>query len=153
MVGGAAQLYRYVAETRTQPSFLIPGNLLIIQNGEDMKFPTELIAALVGGLFTLLVAVIASLIQGRQSTRILRLQLEHQDRKEATSQRRKYIEELFIAVKHWFDMIFIDNMNYRRVMDGKLTYNQALDLTIKNMGDQDYDFKRIEMIISLYFPT
>ena len=117
-----------------------------------MTMSSELLAALVGGLFTLLVSLTVSLLQGRQSRRLLVLQLEHDDRKEAAAAKGKNIEELFIATKHWLDMIVMDDINYRKAMDGRLTYNQALDLTIKNMGDKDYDYKRIELLTAFHFP-
>ena len=113
---------------------------------------SELTAAIVGGLFTLAVALLASFVQGRQAFRLARQQLEHQDRANAELSKTKYLEELFVATRHWFDVIVMDHLNYRRVMDGVFTYNQALDLTIQSGAGSTYDYKRIEMIITLHFP-
>jgi hypothetical protein len=118
-----------------------------------MAISSELWGAIVGGLFAFGVTISATMIQGRQSARLAKIQLDHDDKKEEDSLRTKNLEELFVAVKHWIDRIFMDDLNYRKVMDGVLTYDQALDLVIKWGSEQNYDFKRIEMMIAFHFPN
>ena len=112
----------------------------------------ELWGAIVGGTFTFTVTVIGILIQGRQSMKVTKMNFDHEDRVSTETRRRKNLEELLVALKQWVEALTIEDMNYRKVMDGVLTYDQALDLTIQNGGSIRYDHNRIETLIALYFP-
>ncbi len=112
----------------------------------------ELWGAVIGGTFTFAVTLIGVLIQGRQSIKLARIRLDHDDRASAEAHRRENLEELIVALKQWIEALVGEHMFYIRVMEGVLTYNQALDLTIKHAGDMKYDHNRFETLIALYFP-
>ncbi len=60
-------------------------------------------------------------------------------------------EELHSLFGQWLNSLFGFSLRRIMVMQGKLTYNQCLDLDIKE-GKPPYDFGRIELLIDLDFP-
>lgn len=61
-------------------------------------------------------------------------------------------EELYLLSEAYFNALTSHYLPYLRVMQGELTYNQALDLTIAQLGGE-HDFQRLEMLVQLYFPA
>lgn len=73
--------------------------------------------------------------------------VEETARKEAL---RVRLEELYQSIEQWAGSVVSHYILYREVMYGRLTYNEALDVTIEN-GSQE-DAARIFMLADLYFP-
>lgn len=61
-------------------------------------------------------------------------------------------EELYVLNEKWLNGLAGYCLGHAAVMQGKLTYNQVLDLDIAD-GAKNPDFSRIEMLIDVYFPA
>jgi hypothetical protein len=61
-------------------------------------------------------------------------------------------EELYGMIDKWLNGLADNYLNLSFVMQGKLTYNQYMDIMIKK-GEAPYDFSRIELLIDLDFPA
>jgi hypothetical protein len=66
--------------------------------------------------------------------------------------RRKKLEELFFAVHTFCTKLFSANIIWPQVMRGEITYNDGLELIIKNHDRQDKSYDIAEMLINIYFP-
>jgi hypothetical protein len=67
--------------------------------------------------------------------------------------RRKKTEELFLAFHGYCTLLSSQNVVWPQVMDGTLTYNQALDINADRKDKDFAHFENVEMLVSLYFPT
>jgi len=61
-------------------------------------------------------------------------------------------EELYSVINAWLSAIAGHFLQRSLVMQGKLTYNQCLDMDIAQ-GNPPYDFSRIQLLIDLDFPS
>lgn len=61
-------------------------------------------------------------------------------------------EELYSLINAWLNGLFGHCLRRNLVMQGKLTYNQCLDMDIAQ-GNPSHDFSRIELLIDLDFPS
>jgi hypothetical protein len=66
--------------------------------------------------------------------------------------RRERGEELYLLSEAYFNALTTHYLPYLSVMQGELTYNQALDMTIAQLNGQQ-NFLRLEMLVHLYFPA
>jgi hypothetical protein len=57
-----------------------------------------------------------------------------------------------VLASAWTTAVLTHGLPYLRVMQGELTYNQALDMTISDGQRNAVDFKRLEMLVMIYFP-
>ena len=103
--------------------------------------------SVVTGIFTLLGVWFAN----RSSLKQLTVRLAHETDKERSEAKRARLEELYSLVDRWADQVVIHHVTYRKVMEGELSYNQALDLTSKNDGN--FDAHRMFTLAELYFPA
>ena len=99
------------------------------------------------GIFTLLGVWLAN----RSSLNQLTVKLRHESERESKESLRARLEELYSLVSRWANEVGIHHLTYRRVMDGDLTYNQALDITIKHKPAVDAN--RMFTLAELYFPS
>ena len=115
----------------------------------DKHLPTILAwgGSLVTGIFTLLGVWFAN----RSSLRQLTAKLQHETDSERREVLRARLEELYSLVGRWAGEVVIHHVTYRKVMDGELTYNQALDITIENKPS--IDANRMFTLAELYFPS
>lgn len=102
--------------------------------------------SVVTGVFTLLGVWFAN----RSSLKQLTVKLEHEADRERREALRARLEELYSLVGRWAGEVVIHHTTYRKVMDGELTYNDALDLTINNKSK--VDATRMFTLADLYFP-
>lgn len=66
---------------------------------------------------------------------------------------RQKAETLYIAIEQFMSMLNADIVRHVGVAQGKITYNELLDLEIKDLGDRDHDAaKTMRMLVSIYFP-
>src|ERR1035437_4500616 len=65
--------------------------------------------------------------------------------------KRRKLEELYIAVHRYCTKLVTANIVWPEVMRGKIDYNQALDLFIKNNSEKDESSRTAMMIINIYF--
>lgn len=88
---------------------------------------------MVTGVFTLLGVWFAN----RSSIKQLTVKLQHESERGGRESLRTRLEELYSLVGRWAGEAVIHHVTYRKVMEGELTYNQALDLTLKNKSSVD----------------
>lgn len=103
--------------------------------------------SLVTGIFTLLGVWLAN----RSSLKQLTVKLAHETDREHNEAIRSRLEELYSSIEGWAGHLVVHHITYRKVMEGDLTYNQALDVTLKN--EKTLDAKRMFTLADLYFPT
>lgn len=103
--------------------------------------------SVVTGVFTLLGVWFAN----RSSIKQLTVKLQHESERGSRESLRTRLEELYSLVGRWAGEAVIHHVTYRKVMEGELTYNQALDLTLKNKSSVDAN--RMFTLAELYFPS
>jgi hypothetical protein len=103
--------------------------------------------SLLTGVFTLLGVWLAN----RSSQKQLTLKLDHEAEKENRERLRIRLEELYSLIGRWAIEVGAHHLTYRKVMEGDLTYNQALDIMIKN--ESPIDANRMFTPAELYFPS
>src|SRR5260221_13458674 len=73
------------------------------------------------------------------------------ERKAKRDLRRTKLEELFLAVNAWGNLMGSHSVTIHSVMIGKLEYDQANDLIIDSLKSAEKTAGRMEMLINLYF--
>lgn len=104
--------------------------------------------SVVTGIFTLLGVWFAN----KNSLKQLSIKLTHESDKERNEAQRSRLEELYSLVDRWAGQVVIHHVTYRKVMEGELTYDQALDFTIQHRDNQ-IDAARMFTLADLYFPS
>lgn len=105
-------------------------------------------AAVGAAAVTALSTVMGVRLANQAAERQLKLRLQHQDEKDHKEALRSRLEELYQLVDVWAGKLVVHHATYRRVMEGKLTYNQALDVTIDS---ESFDSARLFTLAELYF--
>ena len=103
-------------------------------------------AAAITGISTILGIVIAN----RSSFKQLALRLNHESEKDRKNALKLRLEELYMLIEKWANSLVTHHSTYRKVMNGALTYNQALDITIESKSK--FDTQRLFTLAELYFP-
>lgn len=107
-------------------------------------------------LFSVILASVITLfgvwLTNRASTQRLILELEHRQKVERESLIRERIEELYVISNKYLSSLCSYYFPYRQVMQGELTFNQALDITIESGNRRDFEPNRVTMLINMYFP-
>ena len=103
--------------------------------------------SVVTGIFTLLGVWLAN----RSSLKQLTVKLSHEADREHKEAIRSRLEELYSSIDDWAEQVVVHHITYRKVMEGDLTYNQALDVTLNS--EKTLDAKRMFTLADLYFPT
>lgn len=104
-------------------------------------------SAVLTGLF----AVLGVWISNRSSLKQLVVRLEHEADRDAREAVRQRLEELYALVGLWSNELVTHYLPYLKVMDGELTYNQALEITIRR--EIPVDSVRMFTLAELYFPS
>lgn len=89
-------------------------------------------------------------LANQAAERQLKLRLNHQDDRDKKEALRARLEELYQLVDEWAGKIVVHHTTYRKVMDGLITYNQALDVTIQG---ESFNAARLFTLAELYFPS
>lgn len=115
----------------------------------DQHLPSMLAwgGSVVTGVFTLLGVWLAN----RSSLKQLTVKLQHESDRENREALRARLEELYSLVGRWAGDVVIHHTTYRKVMEGELTYNQALDFMINKK--LSVDANRMFTLAELYFPS
>lgn len=118
-----------------------------------MAFETHLSSILAWGsaLLTGLFAVVGVWISNRSSLKQLEVRLQHEADRDAREALRQRLEELYALVGRWSNELVTHYLPYLKVMDGELTYNQALDITLQR--GVPVDSIRMFTLAELYFPS
>src|SRR5947209_5211655 len=68
--------------------------------------------------------------------------------------RRQKLEECFRAVHHYIITMTTHYLPFIEVMSGRLTFDQANEMIIKEGKRQDRDYAMVsELLITMYFPS
>jgi hypothetical protein len=65
---------------------------------------------------------------------------------------RKKLEEINIAFMGYCRQLGTYFIQYQAVMAGKISYNDALDITINSSGDKERHHETLSMLLNIYFP-
>ena len=114
-----------------------------------LTLATALTSAAIGGAL----ALIGVWLTNRSSTARLELQLEHEADQRKAQIFRERGEELYVLTEQWLDGLTGYYLAKRSVMQGRLTYNQSLDLEIADGKENPVNFSRVELLINVYFPS
>lgn len=110
---------------------------------------TTLTSAGVGGA----VALVGVYLTNKGNTARQDVQLAHQTQIERAELLRARGEELYELIDKWLNNLFGYYMVKASVMQGKLSYNDGLDLELKNGKTNSGNYGRIQMLIDVYFPA
>ena len=91
-------------------------------------------------------------VTNRGNTSRLLFQLRHERDARRDVLHREKLEELYLLAVKYSELLAIGFLPYVRVMEGKLNYNQALDLEIARDRESTPDFDRLQMLVDIYFP-
>lgn len=108
--------------------------------------------AIISSIITATVTLLAVFFTNRGNTDRLLLQLEHERKTQKNTLHREKLEELYVLAIKYKKLLGSNCLPYLDVMEGRLNYNQALDITIENGINEANDFDRLQMLIDIYFP-
>lgn len=114
---------------------------------ENLTLVTALLAAALGGG----IALLGSFLTNRSNVARLKMEHSHQAHHRKSELLRERGEELYELTDKWLKLFAGYYLGRAAVMQGKLTFNQCLDLEIKAGKERTDNFGRIEMLIDVYF--
>jgi hypothetical protein len=115
-----------------------------------VKAPPEAWLALVGVVVGSALAIFGGWLTSLTSIKSLKMQLAHESQLERSRVQRERLEELYVLSGHWVNAMVSHALTLVSVMEGKIDYNQYLDLFIADNKQQRYDYNRIQMIVDIY---
>lgn len=104
-----------------------------------------------GSLLTGVFALLGVWLANRSSLRQLALKLDHEKERENKETIRIRMEELYALFDGWAGYFVAHHITYRRVMDGLITYNDAMDISLKSKPAKDV--RRMLALADIYFPN
>lgn len=105
------------------------------------------IGVFVGSIFTIL----GIWITNRANLKKQEIQFEHEKQQNKEVLLRNRLEELYILSDKYFNTLVSHQLPLRMVMQGEMSFNDAIDLHIEWAKEKKFDFQRVEMIIEMYF--
>lgn len=111
--------------------------------------PSEAWVGLAGVLFGSLLTTFGVWLTNRANTKQLKQQLEHDEKLSSQRIAKERLEELYVLVCRWLNVLFGNYLNLTLVMKDEIDYNQYLDTFLKS-ENKNFDFSRLEMIIGIY---
>ncbi|MDQ2892142.1 MAG: hypothetical protein M3R64_03490 [Pseudomonadota bacterium] len=111
-----------------------------------------MLTALLSGAFALIGVAL-----GGFSSHFLSLRREREARNhQITTQNRDLLrskrEELYSILAIWSTLLINNNLTFSGAMRGKITYDEANDIFIKNAERSEVKFERIDLLIDAYCP-
>ena len=113
--------------------------------------PATAYVAFITALFTAGVTLLSVYLTNRGNTDRLKIQLEHDRSFKKEELYREQLEELYLLLEEWLSSLLTYYLPYMSVMKGELSYNDALDQTIDLGNSRKVNYKRLEMLIDIYF--
>ena len=98
-------------------------------------------------------ALVVVFLTNRSNTARLRIQFEHEHSEKNKELRRQRGEELYELSDKWLNRLAAYYLQRISVMQGKLTFNECLDLEIAAGKENAVNFGRIEMLVDVYFSS
>jgi hypothetical protein len=115
-----------------------------------LKIPAAAWFSLLGVLIGAFLSLVGVKLSNNTSIERLQLQLQHEKEIRSSTLQRERLEELYVLLGSWLNLIFNNAFSQSMVMQKKLTFNQHLDQVIEGGRDNKYNFSRLEMIIEIY---
>jgi hypothetical protein len=106
--------------------------------------------ALIGVLLGSALAIFGSWLTNRSNLKSLKIQLAHQTQSERQRIHRERLEELYVLSGNWVNAMLSHTISLLSVMEGKLDYNQHLEMFLADDQYKQYDYNRVEMIVDIY---
>jgi len=113
----------------------------------ENNFINILLPIIGGSLGTLMITFIAH----KMNLTRMKLQLEMENKYKERKDFKLMLEELYLLVDEWATSFSHLYLPIIQVMKNEITYNEALEYFISNQKIDKTNFKRIEMMINLYF--
>jgi hypothetical protein len=104
-------------------------------------------------MLTSAITLLSVWLTNHANDRRLKIQLEDERRKRNEEILRDRLEELYVISNKYLDMQVTRFLPYRALMMGQITYDQALDMALKNGAKKDFEPHRVMMLIDLYFSS
>ena len=108
-----------------------------------------LLSAAVGGT----VALASVYFTNRANMKRFDMEIERGEKRRRAEVLRDRGEDLYMLSEQWLINLAINYLGEARVMQGKLTYNQHLDLAHSQTEKNPGNFQRIALLIDVYFPS
>lgn len=113
--------------------------------GVEQLFQLSLV--LIGGA----VGIVAGHINNRANFRAQQHQFNRELETQKAARQREHGEQLYSLFSRWAALVFTTHVPLFSVMKGSITYDDYLDLQIKQSPD-GIDHHRVELLIFAYFP-
>lgn len=113
---------------------------------------SQALVALITAILTSGLTLLGVWITNRASNQRLKIQLEHERKLKNEELLRLRLEELYVVANKYLSTLVTHYFPFQMVMNGEITFNQALDLVIEKGSSKDYEPHRVTMLIDLYFP-
>ncbi|MBU0737574.1 MAG: hypothetical protein KJ981_19970 [Alphaproteobacteria bacterium] len=113
-----------------------------------MEYAEALIGTVVGGSLTLLGVVYSNYASRDLWTR----QAAKQDSDRKKEIHRGVAEDLYINFSEWANFVISSHFSLYSVMDGKISYNDHLDMLLKSKDDVKHNHHRMEYLLKAYYP-
>ena len=116
------------------------------------QIPSTAYTAFFTAVITATVTLLGVYLTNRGNTQRLKLQLELEIEIKEKEIMRARLEELYILMEHWASSLINIYLPYISAMNGKLPLTKVLEMNLEYMEKSKSDFKRLQMIMDLYFP-
>lgn len=90
-------------------------------------------------------------LSNRSALAQLKLRFDYEEQAARKDALRIRLEELYQSIEQWAGRVVSHHILYREVMHGRITYHEALDVTLTN--ESTGDAARLFMLAELYFPA
>ena len=114
---------------------------------------SQIEAALLAAALTATVTLLAVHLANRGNLSRLTLQLQHEVESRRKELYQKKLEELYVLASVYGKSLASHYFPYLTAMEGRISYNEALDMTVDKLADLGHDFDRLEMLVNVYFPS
>ena len=91
------------------------------------KVPSEAWVGLLGVIVGAVLSIFGVWLTNRSNIKQLKIQLNHEKFTKETEIKRERLEELYILVSQWLNVMFGHSLKLSLVMRGDIDYNQYLD--------------------------
>ncbi|WP_461534566.1 hypothetical protein [Spongorhabdus nitratireducens] len=114
------------------------------------QIPATAWTAIVTALLTSMLTFFGVAYTNHSNNKRLKIQLEHERKLKQDDIIRERLEELYVESKKYMSATVMYFFPYLKVMEGELTFNQALDTTLEKKREHNHE--RVFLIMDMYFP-
>ncbi len=114
------------------------------------SIPSSAWIAFFTALLTSTLTLIGVSLTNKSNNERLSIQLEHERKLKREVLLRDRLEELYVESRRYMNAVVTHYLPYRQVMEGELTFNQALELSIDT--GYTHNPERVHLIMDMYYP-